>query len=296
MDLHYQKEVGVGTMVLLGIGLFIGGTMWLKGIGFNHDERTAIVQFADAGTLKKDNPITVSGVAVGRVLAVKFVEPGKVLVTVTLPPTLPVYTDATAKVDAGIFTSDARVLLTTGAPPAAPLPNGGTIRGITDVGLFAKGSALADRADSVLLGLQMVANQQTADNLQRSLKAMEQLLTTLNKTLPATSAEATRSMVALRHLTEHMDSTIGSLPLASTLSRADTLSQNLSTMSIQLAATGARLDTLLQLVTSGQGTLGKFATDSGLYVDSRATAQSLKLLLDELAKHPGKIQVQVKLF
>ena len=44
------------------------------------------------------------------------------------------------------------------------------------------------------------------------------------------------------------------------------------------------------------GTLGKFATDSGLYNDLRATTQSMKNLLDELQKHPGKVPVTVKIF
>lgn len=295
MDLHYQKEVGVGTMVLVGIFLFVAGTMWLKGIGFSRHERTAVVQFADAGALKEDNPVTVSGVAVGRVTSVEFKEPGKVLVTITLPPTLPVRTDAYAKIDAGIFTSDARVILETGTA-GTPLPDGGTIRGVTDAGLFAKGAALADRADSVLIGVQALANQQMADNVSRSLAAMERLLNTLNKTLPQTTGETQQAMASLRQLSARLDSTIASLPLKSTLTHADTLTQSLSTMSVQLTATGARLDTLMQLINSGQGTLGKFATDSGFYNDARATTQSLKLLLDELTKHPGKIQVQVKLF
>jgi phospholipid/cholesterol/gamma-HCH transport system substrate-binding protein len=86
------------------------------------------------------------------------------------------------------------------------------------------------------------------------------------------------------------------MPVGNAIERADTLARNLSTMSTQLSATGARLDTLLQRVNSGQGTIGKFATDSGLYTDSRAALQSLKVLIDELNKHPGKLSVQVKLF
>lgn len=295
MDLHYQKEVGVGTMVLVGIGLFIAGTMWLKGTAFRRSERTAVIQFTDIASLKRDNPVTVSGVAVGLVRGIEFKRPGQVLVTITLPPTLPVRGDAVARIDAGLFSSDARVILDPGSS-GSPLADGGTIRGVSDAGLFAKGSALADRADSVLIGVQALANQQMADNLSRSLNAMERLLNTLNRTLPATSEEAARTMVALRQLSVRLDSTIATLPVGNAIERADTLARNLSTMSVQLTATGARLDSLLQLINSGQGTLGKFATDSGFYMDARATTQSLKLLLDELTKHPGKIQVQVKLF
>ena len=51
MDLNYKQEITVGTMVLVGIALFIAGTMWLKGtkIGREHLVR---VEFADVGSLK----------------------------------------------------------------------------------------------------------------------------------------------------------------------------------------------------------------------------------------------------
>ena len=48
MDLNYKQEITVGTMVLVGIGLFVGGAMWLKGtkIGREHLLR---VEFDDVG-------------------------------------------------------------------------------------------------------------------------------------------------------------------------------------------------------------------------------------------------------
>jgi hypothetical protein len=67
-------------------------------------------------------------------------------------------------------------------------------------------------------------------------------------------------------------------------------------MTAQFTTTGARLDTLLTNLNKGQGTLGKLATDTGLYHDARGASQSLKALLDTLQKKPGKLTVQVKIF
>jgi phospholipid/cholesterol/gamma-HCH transport system substrate-binding protein len=67
-------------------------------------------------------------------------------------------------------------------------------------------------------------------------------------------------------------------------------------MTDQMRSTAERLDTLLAAVNRGQGTLGKLATDSGLYYDMRDLSKSMKELLDELKKHPGKVPVTVKLF
>ena len=67
-------------------------------------------------------------------------------------------------------------------------------------------------------------------------------------------------------------------------------------MSAQFTRTGARLDSVLAGINSGRGTIGKFATDSGFYTDIRELSQSMKRVLDELQKHPGKVPVTVKIF
>jgi phospholipid/cholesterol/gamma-HCH transport system substrate-binding protein len=296
MDLHYQKEVTVGTFVLAGIGLFVLGTMWLKGTTFRSTGRTALIRFEDIQTLKVDNEVTVSGYPVGKVKEIEFKEPGKVMVEISLPPDMPLRTGATATISSGIFSSDARLILNPGAPEAPRLPEGTIVEGSIEAGLFAKGAKLADRADSVMIGLQAIANQNTADELTRTLKSLQRVLGTLNERLPRTTSEADKTMGALRRLSERLDSTIATLPVGNAIERADTLARNLSTMSIQLTATGARLDTLVQRINAGQGSLGKFASDTGFYVDSRATMQAVKELVDELTKHPGKLQIQVKLF
>ena len=296
MDLHYQKEITVGTLVLVGIGLFWAGTLWLKGASFRAPGRMEQVRFSEIGTLQPDNEVRVSGYAVGKVQAIKFEGPGRLLVSITLPPDLEVKTDATAEVVSGLFSSGAALVLKPGSAGAPPLPPGQEIRGVSGVDLFARGALLADRADSVLIGVQALANQRTADNLEKTLQSLQKVLNTMNQQIPQTSTEAQRTLAALRRLSERLDSTVATIPVANAIERADTLARNLSTMSIQLSATGARLDTLLQRINAGEGTMGKFVTDSGLYLDARATSQSLKALIDELTKHPGKIQVQIKLF
>lgn len=296
MDLHYQKEVTVGTMVLVGVGLFWAGTLWLKGTTFRSPARTEKIRFTDISTLQPDNEVRVSGYAVGKVTDIKFIAPGQLIVTVTVPPDLELKSDASAEIVTSVFSSGAIVSLKPGSPGAPVLSNGEEIRGVSSNDLFAKGALLADRADSVLIGVQAIANQKTADQLQKTLQSLQTVLATMNKEIPGTTSETQKTLISLRRLSDRLDSTIATLPIGNAIERADTLARNLSTMSVQLTATGARLDSLLQKINTGQGTLGKFVNDSGFYLDARATSQSLKALLDELTKHPGKIQVQVKLF
>jgi len=295
MDLNYKQEISVGTLVLAGIALFIAGTMWLKGTKIGR-ERLVRVEFADVGSLKVGGDVTVSGVSQGRAKRIELEPNSRVLVSFSVPPTVVPKVDASAKISAGFFSADSRVLFNPGSDGAPALAEDQVLQGAMDEGITGKFAGLGDRADSVMIGLQAIANQRTADDLHTTLVAMQRALNAMESRLKTSGDEAEKTMRSLQALSARLDTTVQTLPLQSAISNADTLTRNLSAMSIQLKNAGSRLDTLLAGINAGQGTLGKFATDSGLYYDMRAVSQSLKNLIDELNKHPGKVTVQVKMF
>jgi phospholipid/cholesterol/gamma-HCH transport system substrate-binding protein len=303
MDLGYKQEVTVGALVILAIGLFIVGTTWLSGrsVGGDPDDYWKI-QFPQAGNLKASSPVRISGVAVGRVENITLVDVGRVLVSVSLPERIVPKTDAKASIVAVGFVGDAAVEFDPGQAPQA-LSRDRIIIGYQASGLTDLAQTLGDRADTVLLGAQAIVNQKTADELYATMNALQGTLRAAQRTMEVygnpnrgPTAELTRSLATLQTLSARLDSTLAHPALARTLERADTLTGNLAAMTSQLTSTGARLDTLLLRVNQGEGTIGKFATDSGLYRDMRELSQSMKRLVDELAKNPGKVPVTVKLF
>jgi phospholipid/cholesterol/gamma-HCH transport system substrate-binding protein len=294
MDLSYKREATVGLVIIAAVVLFVVGTTWLSGrsVGGNSDEYWKI-QFRDAGNLKASSPVRISGVPVGRVEDIKLLDVGKVLVFVSIPDRIKPKVDATASIVAVGFVGD--VAFDPGGAPVA-LSKDKIIIGSRSSGLADKAQELSDRADSVLLGAQAIVNQKTADQLRSTLTALEGTLKAAQRTMQiygdsthGPTAELTRTMASFRQLSMRLDSTLGNPALARTLSRTDTLTGNLAAMT-------ARFDSTLAAINRGQGTLGKFATDSGLYYDMRDVSKSLKELLDELKKHPGKVPVTVKLF
>jgi phospholipid/cholesterol/gamma-HCH transport system substrate-binding protein len=294
MDLRYSREVIVGAIVTIAILVFIFGTMWLSGRSVSSSNLVRI-QFANVSGLKRASPVRVSGVNVGKVERIEFVDVGKVLVTASLPPKIRPRVDAEGKIVSVTLVGDYAVDFDPGRAPEF-LPPGRTILGTQDLGLSGRAMELSDRADSVLIGAQAIVNRQTADQLRSTLTALEGTLKATQRTMQVFSdssrgptAELTRTMAAFRQLSTRLDSTLANPALSRTLTRTDTLTGN-------LAAATARFDSTLAAINRGQGTLGKFATDSGLYYDLRDVSKSMKQLLDELTKHPGKVGVTVKLF
>jgi phospholipid/cholesterol/gamma-HCH transport system substrate-binding protein len=303
MDLAYKQEATVGTLVIAAFVLFFVGTTWLSGrsVGTRSDKFYKVA-LPDASNLKASSSVRISGVPVGKVEKISLSDVGKVLVSVSLPDKYRPRVDATASVVAIGFVGDAAIELDPGhadkfLPRDEPIP-GGAKAGLTD-----RAAQLSDRADSVLLGAQSIVNKKTADELyetlnelQATLKSTQRTMALLSDQRSGPSAEFSKTMASFRSLTARLDSTLANPALARTLGRADTLTGNLATMTAQLTTTGARLDSVLAGVNSGRGTIGKFATDTAFYTDIRQLSQSMKRLLDELQKHPGKVPVTIKLF
>jgi phospholipid/cholesterol/gamma-HCH transport system substrate-binding protein len=246
--------------------------------------------------------VRISGVPVGKVERIRLADVGKVIVSVTLPENIVPKVDASAKIVAVGFVGDAAIEFDPGKA-AQNLSRQRIIIGGQEGGLTDLAQSLGDRADSVLLGAQQIVNKRTADELYATLTALQGTLKAAERTMgvygdpnKGPTGQLTRTMASLERLTTRLDSTLAHPALSRTLNRTDTLTANLASMTAQLTSTGARLDTLLQGMNQGRGTLGKFATDTGFYGDIRKLSQSMQQLLDELKKHPGKIPVTVKLF
>jgi phospholipid/cholesterol/gamma-HCH transport system substrate-binding protein len=303
MDLSYKREVSVGSLVILAVVLFIVGTSWLSGRSITADEDEFWkIQFQTAGNLKASSMVRISGVSVGKVERIKLVDIGKVLVMVTLPDNIVPRVDATAQIMAVGFVGDAAIEFNPGKAPQR-LTRDRVIIGSQAGGLTDLAESLGKRADSVLIGAQQIMNERTADEIQATLTALQGTLKAAERTMRVygdaengPTGQITKTLASLERLTNRFDSTLGSPTLARTLGRADTLTGNLATMTAQLTSTGARLDTVLLNMNQGRGTMGKFATDTGLYTDLRQVSQSLKALLDDLKAHPGKIPVTVEIF
>jgi phospholipid/cholesterol/gamma-HCH transport system substrate-binding protein len=294
MDLRYSREATVGAIVLVAILVFVFGTMWLSGRSVGSDNVVRI-QFDNVSGLKRSSPVRVSGYNVGKVERIEFVDVGKVVVLAGLPPKIRPKLDASAKIVSVTLVGDYAVDFDPGKSGQL-LPEGRIILGSQDLGLTGMATELAERADSILLGAQSIVNQRTGDQLRSTLTALEGTLKAAQRTMQiygnpdqGPTAELTKTMAAFRQLSSRLDSTLIAF-------RTDTLSAHLTAMTAALTSTSGRLDTLLAGMNRGQGTLGKFVTDSGLYYDIRELSQGMKKLLDELAKHPGKIPVTVKLF
>lgn len=65
------REGSVGLLILLGLGLFVGGILWLRGVQLGKRSYTAIVSFADVGGMQQGAVVRYRGVNVGNISAIR---------------------------------------------------------------------------------------------------------------------------------------------------------------------------------------------------------------------------------
>lgn len=295
MDLHYKQEVTVGALVLSAIALFILGTMWLSGQALGSGGNTVQVHFADVGNLKRGNPVRISGVQMGTVGEIRFERVGQVLVVLSLDKSIVPRTDATARMASIGLVGDVVVQFDPGQA-AEPLAPGAVIVGTVDEGVMAMGESLGDQAGKVLTGLESIQYAQLSEDLRLTLASVRRLAEVFGDRGSEPTRELVQTMEALQQLTLRLDSVVAGPGIGRTLTNLDTVAVKLGRLTDQYASAGARLDSLLAGMQRGEGTLGRVATDSTLYVQLTGLSTSLKAFIDDLRKNPGKITVQVKIF
>lgn len=291
MNPHY-KNATVGAIVILGLVVFTGGSLWLRGKTIRSPD--VEVLFADIGNLKEGAPVRVSGAPVGRVSEIEFITVGRVRVGLTLNVAVHPTRAAKASITGVGMLGDAVISFDPGQGP--PLQPGDTVRGTMAPGLFDKGTVLADQASETLTSLKAMLDKELIVDLRQSLKTSQELMRYLKDQKTGPTAEINATMRSLQSTTAVLDSTLRDLDAKKLQVGLDSTMRSTRLMFDRLAGATTRMDSLMGKIQRGEGTMGKLATDSMLYVDLRKTLQATTDLINEIKKNPGKIGVTVRIF
>ena len=294
MDLHYKQEVTVGALVLVGVGLFVAGTMWLGGSGLGRSPNIS-VSFPDAGTLKRGSPVKVSGVTLGNVADITYQGYGKVLVRLDLDEQIAPRKDATATLATIGLVADAVVRFNPGTSPE-PLPEGSVITGTVERGLMDMGGELGGSAKDVLEGLRAIEFKQLSENLNKTLLAFQRISAVYSNTSTGPLSLLPETMRGLQQVSARPDSVLTAAQLDRTSRTADSLLTTLTALSVDAKSTLGQIDQMLARINRGEGSLGKLASDTLLYQNAQRVLKSIQEFVDDVKKNPGKIGLTVRIF
>ena len=85
--MKYKREIGIGLIFIVALGLFIWGFNFLKGFNLFKEQRVVYAVYDQVSGLTKSNPVAINGLKVGQVSDIYF-EPGfsgQIVVETDLP-------------------------------------------------------------------------------------------------------------------------------------------------------------------------------------------------------------------
>lgn len=298
-----SREIKTGIIVIGGILLFILGFSYLKSTSIFDNNKTFYAVYNHVGGLQVGTPVTINGLTVGKVQDIRFKDTkGNLLVTFSVENSFVFSENSKAELyDTGILGGKGIEIkpVFDGAPEAQSKDtlNTQTKSGLTDLvqqqlgPLKMKIEGAVSNADSLLVNFNEILDvnakkdlRETISNLNLVMNSFKGSAVALNSLLNNNKESLGNSIQNMSKITDNfskLSDSINNAGLGSTLKK--------------LESTVGNLDTLLDKIEKGDGTLGKLMNDEKLYVNLTDASKELDLLLQDFRLNP-KRYVNVSVF
>lgn len=298
--MNFKREAKVGLLGLIGIVILYFGFSYLKGSDLFSTTQTYKVYYKDVLGLEVSNPITYSGVVVGRVLGMKpDYDKDRVEVTLAIKKEVKLTNNTSVLLaDDGLIGGK---LLKLKIQPGDKAKDGQEFKGEIESGLMEMMQSKLDptlkNVDSLTVTLTKVVGEfaQTGQALKvllasatTSTAGVNGIIANNSKNLSAITGNAAVLTQNLNTLTKSLDAQLKPI-LEKTGTFTDSLSQvKLGATVNSLNATIKDLQGVVNGINEGKGTLGKLAGNDSLYVNLDKTAASLNMLLSDMKSNPRR--------
>ena len=275
--------------------IFVFGFNYLKGQNLLDSSRNFFVEYDHVGGLVPATPVTINGLAVGKVKSIGFKSDGsgKLLVELMVDNDFQFSKNSTAELyDTGIIGGKA-IAIIPAMDNAEAAQNNAYLKssvkaGLTDLvtqklnPLQEKIESAMASADSLLINLNDVFDSKTKANLKSS-------VANLNSTI---ASFKTTSVSINKMISDNQGK------LNSTLTNVDQISSNLSKVTDSIAqanlgktiedlqSTISNFDKMLASIEDGNGSIGKLMKDEGLYNNLEGASKQIEELHQDMKLNP----------
>lgn len=289
-----SKEVKTGTLVLLGIALFVFGFNYLKGRNLFEPTDVFYTEF-DYNALTKSSPVTVLGNSVGKIEDISYnYDTGKTRVAFTVSEKLKFSKNSIVKMyEVGFMSGNGLTILISNegeqAKPGDVLPSQVEFGLVTNLSKNFSGvtdnldSALKS-TDSLMFSLNRLVNDPTDAGLKRTIEELNHTLISFRNTSNSVNSVVSNNDKNITAILEKFKAISGDLAVLT----ADLKQANLGTTVETLNSTLSKLNAILETIEKGDGTLGKLVKDEGLYNNLEGATKELEALLQDIKLHPKR--------
>ena len=283
-----RDEVTVGILLTVAVIILVIGTLWLVR-GSLRSGYALHTRFAWGQSLRPGQSVLLSGVTVGSVSDVQLNPDGFLDVDLRINTKYRVPRTAVAEVmPIGIF-GDAAVALKTDRPNPESFRAGDTVPSRAAASGI---DALTARADSITRDLHRITLALEKEFVQSGgLKDIRQTLASANRfttQMQGIAAEQNRNLSATLASFRRAATAVDSAQIAATIATFRSAAANTDSLTQRLSSNTTQLQAILARLERGEGTAGKFLTDSMLYRDARNLLTRVDSLMADFQRNPRK--------
>lgn len=294
-----SKELKIGIIVILIVAAFFWGFNFLKGHDlFDGEARSFKVEYSKIGGLNEASSVTINGLKVGKVDNIEFnttqEKRGHLIVSFSVENDFEFSKNSVVKIYSPNPLSGSNLAIIPNYDGETAI-SGDTLQGEMEESLFTsigeklnplqlKLERVLDGADTFLQRINNVLDENTTKSIKRSVKGLEYTITDIRKTLGAvntlldsSAVEFNLTVKSSRKITENLakvTDTIANSNIGEILRKAE--------------MTLTSVNSLLDGIDNGKGSLGKFVNDDAMYNNLTNVSKELEELLREMKLNPKR--------
>ena len=291
-----SRELKTGIIIIGGIIMFILGFTYLKSSSLFDSSKTFYAVYKNVNGLTPGTSVDINGLNVGSIKDIRFLDDrGNLIVTFSVSEDFQFSENSEVEIyDTGIIGGKSLRIIPI-FDGGAMAVNGDTLvstmkPGITELvtqrlnPLQEKLEMLLTSADTVLVGMDKVMNEESRQNLRSGID-------NLNEVLINMKSVSGKLDVFLDDNKENLDASLNNVNrLTANLAMvSDTIAKaDLGKTIRALESTAANLNEMIAKIQQGEGSLSKLINDEELYNNLNNASGELQLLLEDMRLNPKR--------
>ena len=291
-----SREIKTAVLVIASVVLFIWGYSFLKGKSLFDNYKTFYVTYTNVEGLVKSAPVTLNGLAIGKVNNITINESnGSIVVELQITSDFPISSTSAAVLYEPGFIGGKQIAIEPDFSNKTLAENGQELKGDLKLSLTAsiqeklvplqaKFETVLVEVEQLLKGVNSVLDKKSQENLKITLSELSKTMVEIHAASASVNSIITDNKSDLKGVITNFKKVSNDFSkISDSLNKAN-LGKTVKSFNTSLA----KVDAILLDLDSGKGSAGKLLKDEALYSNLKSTTKEMELLLRDVRLFPTR--------
>lgn len=298
-----SREIKTAILVIASILLFIWGYSFLKGRDLFSSYNIFYAEFDNVEGLSNSSPITLNGLAIGKVKSITIdTNTGKLKVALQILTDFPISATSVASIYEPGVISGKQIEIVPDFSNKTLAVDGQSLKSDVKLGLTGaiqktleplqqKLVKVMDNIDQLLINVNAVLDLKSQENLRNSIMELSKTMQQIHQLTSNANQLVLDNKSDLKTVVSNFKKVSADFAVLSDSLKKSDLGGTVKNLNKTLV----KVDAIMADLQSGKGTAGKLIKDEALYSNLKQTTKEMELLLQDLRLNPTRY-INVSLF